>query len=122
MEHFCDIYHLKNLVKEPTCFKNPNKPSCFNLFLTNCSKSFQDTQGVEIGLSDFHKTKITVLKMFYTKQNHNIAFYRNYNTFVCKAFITGLGNKSMKVDANNVVFLTFNNILLSVFSENTPLK
>ena len=38
IEHFSDIYHLKNLVKEPTCFKNPNKPSCIGLFLTNRSR------------------------------------------------------------------------------------
>ena len=37
IEHFSDIYHLKNLVKEPTCFKNPNK-SCISLFLTNRSR------------------------------------------------------------------------------------
>ena len=35
------------------------------MFLTNCSKSFQDPQVVEPGLSDFHKMNITQLKMFY---------------------------------------------------------
>ena len=60
MEHFCDNYHLKNIVKEPTCFKNPNRPSYFNLFLTSFSKRFKDAQTVETSLSDFGKMKITV--------------------------------------------------------------
>ena len=45
MKMFCDIYHLKNLVNVPTCYKNPLKPSCIDLFLTNCSRSFQRYSG-----------------------------------------------------------------------------
>ena len=35
LNDFCDIYNLKNLVKESTCFKNPGNPSYVDLFLTN---------------------------------------------------------------------------------------
>ena len=121
MEHFCDTYHLKNLVKEPTCFKNPNKP-CINLFLTNCSKSFQDTEDAETELSDFHKMNITVLKMFYTKQKHNILFYRSYNTLDNKKFRTKLENELMKFDITNTEFQTLHNIVLSVLNKNALLK
>ena len=38
MEEFIKVYNLKNLVKGPTCFKNPDKLSCINLILTNKSK------------------------------------------------------------------------------------
>ena len=30
LNDFCDIYNLKNLVKEPTCYKNPGNPSCID--------------------------------------------------------------------------------------------
>ena len=63
IEVFCDIYHFKNLIKEPSCFENPNKPSCIRLLLTNCSKRFQDTQVLETQLSDFHKINIAVLTL-----------------------------------------------------------
>ena len=63
LRNFCDLYKLKNLVSEPTYFKNPDNPSCIDLFLTNCSRSFQDTQVIETGLSDFRKINLTVLKM-----------------------------------------------------------
>ena len=75
---FCDLYKLKNLVREATCFKNPDNPLCIDLFLTNCSRSFQDIQVIETGLSDFHKMNLTVLKMFFIKQKHETIFYRNY--------------------------------------------
>ena len=65
LRNFCDLYKLKNLVREPTCFKNLDNPSCIDLFLTNCSRSFQDTQVIETGLSDFYKINLTVLKMFF---------------------------------------------------------
>ena len=32
---FSDTYDLKSLIKEPTCYNNPNKPSCIDLILTN---------------------------------------------------------------------------------------
>ena len=37
---FCNVYKLSNIVKEPICFKNPNNPSCIDLFLANCPKCF----------------------------------------------------------------------------------
>ena len=40
-EHFCNIYYLKNLVKEPTCYKSNENPCCNDLFLTNRPKTFQ---------------------------------------------------------------------------------
>ena len=32
---FCDAFDLVNLIREPTCYKNPEKPSCIDLILTN---------------------------------------------------------------------------------------
>ena len=55
VSEFCKKYNLLNLVKDPTCYKNPSKPTCFDLIFTNFPKSFQHTQIFETGLSDFHK-------------------------------------------------------------------
>ena len=38
--------NLKNIVKEPACFKNPVNPTCIDLFLTSTSKRFQSTKTV----------------------------------------------------------------------------
>ena len=43
MTVFCDTYDLKFLIKEPTCYKNPENPSCIDLILTNNPKCFQSS-------------------------------------------------------------------------------
>ena len=50
---FCEIYNLKHLVKDKACFKNPTKPTCIDLIVTDRPKCFQDTVVFETGLSDF---------------------------------------------------------------------
>ena len=34
MAGFCDTYDLRSLIMEPTCYKNPENPTCTDLFLT----------------------------------------------------------------------------------------
>ena len=48
---FCEIYSCKNLIKDNTCFKNPSKPYCIDLIITNRPKSFQNSVTVETGFS-----------------------------------------------------------------------
>ena len=75
MSEFLNMHSLKNLVSQNTCFKNTENPSCINLILTNCSRSFQNTGVFETGLSDFHKRTFTVLKQYYPKQKPKVEFY-----------------------------------------------
>ena len=53
MQSFCETYDLKSLIKQPTCYKNPNSPICIDLILTNVPCSFQSTGVIETGLLDF---------------------------------------------------------------------
>ena len=106
LRNFCDLYEQKNLVSEPTCFKNPDTPSCIDLFLTNCSRSFQDTQVIETSLSDFHKMNLTVFKMLFTKQKHETIFFREL----------------MKHDLNNIDYEDVHEIVLSILNAHAPLK
>ena len=66
---FCDVYNLKNLIKVPTCFKNPEKPTSIDLMLTNSYRSFQNSCAIETGLSDFHKIIVTILETYLLKRN-----------------------------------------------------
>ena len=65
MKDFCERYNLENLIKEPTCFKNPNNPSSIDVMLTNRKNSFQNSMTVETGLSDHHKLTVSILKIFF---------------------------------------------------------
>ena len=37
---FCETFNLKHLIKDKTCFKNPPKPTCIDLIVTNRPKCF----------------------------------------------------------------------------------
>ena len=37
---FSDTYDLKSFIKESTCYKDPDKPSCIDVILTNKPQSF----------------------------------------------------------------------------------
>ena len=78
---FLDLYHLKNLVKDKTCFKSLNRPTCFDLILTNCHRSFKHTVATSAGMSDHHKMIVTVLKTSFKKSKPRIITYRRYKTF-----------------------------------------
>ena len=47
MKTFCENYSLQNLIKQPTCYKNPSRPTCIDLILTNVPRSFQGTCVIE---------------------------------------------------------------------------
>ena len=65
MKDFCEAYNLRNLIKEPTCFKNVENPSTIDLILTNRATRFQNSMAIETGLSDHHKLTITVMRRFF---------------------------------------------------------
>ena len=81
MKDFCNSYGFKSLIKVPTCFKNPENPSCINLILTSNPLHFPNSGVVETGLSDFHKMIVTVMKTTNQKLDPKITHYRDYNTF-----------------------------------------
>ena len=69
------------MVNRPTYFKNPEKPSCKDLILTNYPRIFQNSCTIETGLSEFHKVVVTVMKITYKKSQPKIIIYRSYKYF-----------------------------------------
>ena len=93
---FCETYKLHNLVKHPTCFKNPENPSCIDLLLTNKPLSLQTITVIEKGLSDFHKMIVAVMKMHFSKMKHKVIRSRKYKTFNNDAFVNNLRKELTK--------------------------
>ena len=89
---FCLAYTLTNKINKPTCYKNHEKPSCVELILTNCPRSFQNSCALEIGLSDFHKMVTTVMITTFRKMEPKIIKYRDYNFFFNNTFRESLRN------------------------------
>ena len=67
---------FKCIIKEPTCYKNPNNSTYIDLILTNCPKNFQES--LETGLSDFHKMVLTVFKSEIPNLTPKAVSYRKY--------------------------------------------
>ena len=93
MKLFCSSDNLKNLINEPTCFKNMDNPSCIDLALTNKSRSFQKSSVIETGLSDFHRLTMTIMNTNFQKQTSKILSYRNYKNFENECFKNELLHK-----------------------------
>ena len=108
MASFCEIYELRSLINEPTCYKSPLNPSCVDLFLTNNVNSFQKTFVSETGLSDFHKPIGTMMKSRIPKQKPNIIKYRKYNHFDRNKF----EERSPNVTRKHSKLMNLNNYLL----------
>ena len=92
------------------------------LFLTNRSRSFQNTSTIETGTSDFHKLIVTVLKMFYKKQKPETIQYKHYKTFNEQLLRTELDQELAKINLNNAELAEFHNEFLSVLKKHAPIK
>ena len=113
-------YDAKNLVKEKTCFKNPSNPSCIDLYITNSSNSFQNTNVISTGLSDFHKMAVTVLKSTFAKAEPREITYRNYRNFDQEKFKEQL--KRILYEKNINEYRDFENIFLEILEKHAPIK
>ena len=60
--------------------------SCIDLFITNCSKYFQDSNIVQTGTSDFHEIVVTVMKTTYQKLEPETISDRGYEYYFNERF------------------------------------
>ena len=120
---FSEIYNLKHLVKDKTCFKNPAKPTCIGVIVTNRPKCFQDTVLFETGLSDFYKMSVTVMKMYYAKRKPSIVHYRKFKNFCSDSFIKDTELLLSKLcDKQNVPFKILKESVNITLDKHAPLK
>ena len=122
LEEFFASYNLKNLIKQPACFKNPDNPTLIDRILTNHPKSFHSSSVYETGLSDFHKLTLTVLKTFHVKHKPKIIQYRDFNHFDNASFRADL---LQELSLKNVLpgeFEKFKCISAKVLNIHAPIK
>ena len=120
MGEFCQIYNLKNMINEPTCFKNPLNPSSIDVILTNKTSRFSNNCTLETGISDHHKMTITVLKTFFSKQAPVTITYRNYKNFDKKAFHNELSRNLGNIADIN--YDTFEDTFMDQLNKHAPIK
>ena len=124
MKSFCENYGLKNLVRQPTCYKNPSNPVCIDLILTNVPRSFQSTCVVETGLSDFHFKTLTVMSKSFNKYHPKIINYRSSKNVFNEKYREKLINNLSKENFtnNDDGFQRFCHISLDALTKHAPRK
>ena len=120
IEEFLFERNFKNLVKEKTCYKSLENPSCIDLLITNSSASFQNTTTVETGLSDFHKMVVTVMKTTFPKAQPKIVYYRDYKNFDLAKFRSDLRLELSKEDTPS--YFHFEVTFLRILENHAPMK
>ena len=66
--------------------KNLEKLSCIDLILTNRPRYFHGCHMFEIGISDFQKMTVTVMKIHFKMQEPRVIHYRDYKRFYTQSF------------------------------------
>ena len=101
---FYNTFGLKSLIKDATCYKNPENPSSIDLILTNNPRSFQNSSVIQTGLSDFHRMVVTIMKTFFERLKPRIISYRDHRSFENKSFreklLFELSNSTLEENAD----------------------
>ena len=84
MKSFCKTYNPTDLIKQPTCYKNPNNSTCIDLILINVPRKFQSTCVIEKGLSDFHVMTLTITGKTLKKRGLESLIIGHLNIFPTK--------------------------------------
>ena len=98
---FMSTYNLKSLLKQKSCFKNPDYPSCIDLILTNSPQS---------------------LKQYFPKPKPKKVNYRDYRNLRNDEFRAELDNEILKHDINNIEYQHFLNIFIEILNKHAPMK
>ena len=112
-------YDSKNIVKDPTCFKNINNPSTIDLIITNSPRSCWNTKSFVNGLSDFHALVVTTINIKYCKPQPKEVTYRDYKSFDIKTFQRDLLTVFTSGCSD---YETFENMFLSTLNLHAPFK
>ena len=106
------------------CFKNPNNPSCVDLFVTNTIRSLQETQVFETGLSDTQKLVVTVLKFNIPKSPSKLITYKSYKNFSNDLLRDDLNSLLRKENMNlEITNLTsFTKIFVEILNKHALIK
>ena len=122
MNDFCESYNLSSLIRESTCYKNPENPSRIDLSLTNSPSSFQNSNVVETGLSDFHGMIVTVMTTSFQRLPPKIRHYRDYSNCDNNILRVSLFNKLSKLNTETIDLNKFVNSFIDTLNNHAPSK
>ena len=116
MIDFCQPYKMENLINNFTCYKNPNKPTCIDLMLTNKPRFFNNSSVAETGPSNFLKMTLVVMRACFVKQTPKVVYYRDYKKFSNDLFRNDILQAQALTDTKENVQTT----IVNIFNEHAP--
>ena len=105
-------------LKKPTCFKNPDKPTCIDIILINEPNSFQYSNVFETGFSDLHFLTVTKFKMGSKKLPPKKVNYWDYKNFGNEKFSSDIS----KFDFGASDLEGFKITIFCIFKKHAPIK
>ena len=121
---FCHVYNCQNIIKDKTCFKNPQNPPCIDLIITDRQISFQNSTVIETGSSDFLKMSLSIMKVFCKKERPNIIRYHNYRNFNNECFVNDVQSSILREYSQNetLEYELFKRKVDYVLEKHAPIK
>ena len=120
LSEFLNMHSAQNIVKEETCFKSIDNPSCIDLFLTNKPNLFFNTSTIIAGLSDYHKMVVTVLRKTFQRAQPKVVSYRDYKNFDNELFKSSLQNVLNEIDTPD--YIKFEEVFIETLNKHAPVK
>ena len=119
-DDFLFQHELRSVNDRPTCYKNPDKPSCIDFILTNSPLSFHKSNCLFTGLSDCHKLVLPVFKTTFSKSKPKEIIYRNFKKFNEKDFNQELRGRLSTELVDN--YSSFENVFIDVLNRYVTIK
>ena len=100
----CHTFGLKSLIKDATCYKNPENLNSIDFTIRNNSRSFRNFCVIKTDLLDFHRMVVTVTKTLFERSKPTVTEYRGYNKYfeniLFRELLCELSNVTLEENAN----------------------
>ena len=125
LQDVMDVYDLKNLIHEPTCFKSKTG-TCLDLILTESCRRVSGTININTGVSDFHHLVGFSTKLQLPRVKKSKIIYRTYKKFDETLFKSDMDMAPFHVgdifdDITDVCWF-MQSLLCNVIESHAPLK
>ena len=81
LNNVCDVFNLSNMIKGPTCFTSGNKPSLFDVILTNNTSNVGKSFNFGCGLSEVYNLIGVQIKLDIPLWKPRWRAYRSFRNF-----------------------------------------
>ena len=123
LNDFMDLYNLKNIVKDKTCFHKGHE-SLIDLILTNKPLKFMSTKCYELGISDCHKLISTCLRQKVARLKPRKITYRSMKNYDKNQFKSDFERKlsNLNFSSANQAYDSIVSILKLLLDKHAPIK